>query len=302
KEPLEAFAPEGIGAEVNEDGEVYYAPFELFVSIAGLTRAEAESRLTSELTAHAHTPLLVELRPRPPGFTRDYFEAPPPRKRAPASAVVEAPKPAPKPDPLLERQQEFRAMIVQEGRRLVGQYELLRASPEDERLRKDHEIEQDAFNRFYKWFEKNENSPVLLRFKPPELLGRFRADATLTSIKESVAKKVREEKEAQAFSPAMVEARVKKMDEFLNLALALRGESAQRFPYLIPVPSEGVDILVTGDPARQAVLNQVADELMGWSREHQVDDNYTSVNAQDILLYILKSGYGKELREADKEP
>ena len=76
----------------------------------------------------------------------------------------------------------------------------------------------------------------------------------------------------------------------------------------------------------KAVLDQIAEELMGWSREHQSDDNYTGVDPKDILLYILKSGsadprialggnkanaalpsifqrsYGEQLREADKEP
>lgn len=302
KEPLEAFAPEGTAVAVNEDGEVYYAPFEAFVSVAGRTREEAESRLTGELTDKAKVPLLVELKPRPPGFTEDYFEAAPPPKRALAAVPTAVSKPAPKPDPLFDRQQEFRAMIVQEVHRLQEQYKLLQKSPKDERFRKDYEQDQDAFHRFYEWFDKNENSPFLLKFNPPALLGQFRVDATMRSVKETVAKKIREESEAKAYSPEMQQVRIKKMDEFLNLAMSVRGESARRFPYRIPVASEGVDILVTGDPARQFVLNQIADELMGWSREHSSDDNYATVDPRDILLYVLKSGYNDALRATDKEP
>jgi hypothetical protein len=302
KEPLEAFAREGTSVDVNEDGDVYYAPFEALVSIAGRTREEAERRLAAELTDKVKVPLLVELKPRPPGFTEDYFEAAPPPKRAAAGVPTAAPKPAPEPDPLFERKQEFRMMIAQEGRRLQEQYKLLQKNPKDEHLRKNYENDVDAFNRFYAWFEKNENSPFLLKFKPPELLGKFRVEATVQAIKDSVVKKISEEKEAKIYPPETAQARMRKIDEFQNLAFSLRGESARRFPYRIPVSSEGVDILVTGDPARQAVLDQIANELMGWSREHSLDDNYVTVDPRDILLYVLKSGYSDALRATDKEP
>jgi Domain of unknown function (DUF4157) len=295
KEPVEAFAPQGISVAVNDDGEVYYAPLETYVNVAGLTHTDAEDKLGDELTSKAGARLLVELKPQPAGFKADYFEAAPPAMRPPAQAQ------ASKADALANRQEEFRALIIREGHRLVAQHEGLQKDAGHKQLREDHEREQDAFNRFYEWFTKNENSLVLLKYKAPELLGSFRADATMRSVKESVRKKIREEKEAQEDSPAVQQARLKKTDEFLHLALSLRGESSRRFPYRIPVRSEGVDILVTGDPSRQAVLNQIAEELTGWSREHLLDDNYTSIDPNDILLYILKSGYEQRLRAADKD-
>jgi hypothetical protein len=304
KEQLEAFSPQGVGATISEEGTVYYAPLEESVSIAGLTRAEAEAKLATALSAKAGVSLLVELKPQPPGFVEEYVvEAP-----APAQAVTPSapPKATPAPDPLAERRQEFRELIIYEGHALHDLYEKLQKLPSGDpartKLEQELDQNQDAFDHLYKWFEENENSPTLLKFSPPELLGRFRAQATMRAVKQSVSRQLQEEKEAKAYSPEVQQARLAKQDEFLNLAVALRGDFGRKLPYTIPVPSEGVDILVTGDPARQAVLSQIADELMGWSREHFLDNNYTSVNAKSILLYVLNSGYGAALRATATEP
>ena len=299
-EALEAFAPQGVTIEVSPQGEVYYASLGVYVRIAGLTRMEAAERLAGKLSAAANTPVKVQLNPRPAGYKQDYFE-PAPQPSTPSPA----PAPVPKPDPLAERQEAFRSLILYEARRLQAERKQLQKEPRNEKALKDNAQEQEAFNRFVEWYEKNENSKALLKFKPGETLGDFRVKVIIGEVKESVARKEREkreDREAKKSSPEILEARGKKLDEFLRLAVNLRGESSRRFPYSIPVDSEGVDILVTGDPGRQTVLDQMAEELMGWSREHMMDDNYPTVDPKAILVYILKSGYDKALQAANLQP
>ena len=299
---LETFGPEGVLFEVDDTGYAYYTPLDIWVNIAGLRRSEAEAKLAQEFTKKGGQKLGVELKPRPAGRRADFLEtAPALRRPSITKPPSEAAKPEPKPDPYAEKQREFLSIYSRQAEALKQLGEQWRTS-KDKKLWNEWEREQEALDKFYNWFDAHQNSPIILKTDLATLLGQMKAEATGRQIRQQVTKKIQEEKEAEAFSPTMQKARMDKNDEFLNLALKLRGESAQRFPYTIPVPSEGIDILVTDDPARQAVLDQIANELMGWSREHFMDDNYATVDPKGILLYILKSGYGAVLRKADNEP
>lgn len=306
-ESIIADEPNGTPVEIDEAGDVYYPPLDKWISIAGRKRSEAEAALTEGLTLKADVDVIAKLNPVPKGredlfagtkpLTREAFL----KKQALEKEAQEKKKLAEQtPDPMFEKQQEFRYFIVHVGK-AIPKFDSERFR-KDEKYRKDMEMEHEAFRRFTDWFDKNVDSPKLLKLNPGTVYGKIRGEVTGAIIKRDVAREIELKKIERANSPEVAQARMKKMDEFLNLALRLKGESSRRFPYSIPVDSEGVDILVTGDPARQAVLDQIADELMGWSREHMMDDNYTSVNPKSILLYILNSGYGKMLDAANFFP
>ncbi|MBN1203503.1 MAG: DUF4157 domain-containing protein [Myxococcaceae bacterium] len=297
-ETLEAFSPRGVPFDVDDEGYAYYAPLDTFVRLVGLRRAEAEKRVQAELTSKSGQKLRVELKPRPPGEASDEF-APPPPRRTPAPEPAAKPPQEEKPDPQAEQEREFLLIFKSQAAQLSALGERAR---KDRKLWPEWEREAEALDRFFKWYEANKNTPKFLKTDLASLLGQMKADATIRQIKRDVEKKFEEEKEARKYSPEAVKARMAKYDEFFNLALRLRGESARRFPYVIPVPSEGVDILVTGDPVRQSVLNQIADKLMEWTREHFRDDNFTTIDPNGVLLHILKGGYDKALRAADKAP
>ena len=296
--PVDASNPEGTPVEIDGDGEVYFQTLDIAVSIAGRTRSEAEGRLAASFSGIAHTSLTVQLLNPPAGYDPSSFETKP-KIAVPDQPPIKAPPP---PDPVYEKKQSYRYFIVSLGNSLHLKYQESLKHPDDEKLQKDLEQDSDAFRAFYDWFDKNENSPKLLKTDPGAIYGQIRGKVMIAAIKKEVKKKVELEEEAKRNSPEIMEARGKKWDEFFNLAMRLRSYSSRRFPYSIPLDSEGADILVTGDPALQAVLDQISAELLGWSREHMMDDNYVSVNPRHILAYILKSGYGNMLNEAQKFP
>jgi hypothetical protein len=293
--------PEGAPVEIDQDGQLYYRPLDIAVSIAGRTRSEAEAIVATALATSAGQAFIVQLRTPPVGYDSANFEVKPARKD-PARDSPEASKPKPPPDPLSEKQQEYRYFIIYEGKRLQTEYEMLQKSPKSDKLSDDFLRESEAFHKFVDWFEQNENSPKLLKTDPGKVYGSISSKILIAGIEKDVKRKLELEEEAKRYSPEVLEARGKKWDEFFRLAMFLKGESSRRFPYSIPLDSEGADILVTGDPVRQAVLDRIADELMGWSREHFSDDNFTSVDPQGILSYILKSGYKALLDQADLFP
>ena len=89
---------------------------------------------------------------------------------------------------------------------------------------------------------------------------------------------------------------------FYSTAMQLWGDSARRFPYRIPVDAEGRDIVVTGDPARQAVLNDLADALMTWATEHLHDPTFLGTTPPTVLRELLESGFSDRLQAANREP
>ena len=156
---------------------------------------------------------------------------------------------------------------------------------------------------FLDWFERNKEAKGFLR-KQPEIVY---ADISVKVIKEDIDKQVKADRETAKQkaleSPEADRARKQKWDEFYKLALQLWGYSSRTFPYTIPVPSEGRDILVTGDPALQKVLDDLASELLSWGTDHMFDSDYAATNPRWVLADLLKgSKYDARLKEAQKQP
>jgi len=160
----------------------------------------------------------------------------------------------------------------------------------------------ESMSRFLSWYDKNKDLPTF----PNADLAKVYADLSVSvlkkSINEDVAKEIAAQKAAAENSPEVLKARSKKFDEFYNLALKLWGYSARTFPYSIPLESEGKDILVTGDPALQKVLNALASDLLDWAAGHMFDSTFTTTDPKSVLLDLLKGGYSERLAAAQQVP
>ena len=160
----------------------------------------------------------------------------------------------------------------------------------------------ETVSRFLDWYDKNKDLPTF----PQADLAKVYADLSVGVLKKSidaaVARQVEAQREAARNSPAVLQARAAKFDEFFALARQLWGYSARTFPYSIPLDSEGKDILVTGDPALQKVLNALASDLASWASGHMFDDNFSTTNPKAVLVDLLKGGYSQKLAEAQKTP
>jgi hypothetical protein len=168
---------------------------------------------------------------------------------------------------------------------------------------KERERRTRTMSLFLDWFERNKEAPGFLR-KQPEVIY---ADLSVRVLKESIEKKVKADLEAEKdkalTSPESLKERQEKWNEYYALSLKLFGYSSRRFPYTIPVPSEGRDILVTGDPELQKVLDRIASELMSYALDHFFDSDYTRKSAIVVLADLVKSSkYDKQLAEAQKKP
>jgi hypothetical protein len=168
---------------------------------------------------------------------------------------------------------------------------------------KERERRTRTMSLFLDWFERNKEAPGFLK-KQPEIVY---ADLSVKVLKESIDKQVHADLEAAKQkaleSPENDKARKEKWDEYYKLSLKLWGYSSRTFPYTIPIPSEGRDILVTGDPALQKVLDDLASELMSYATDHMFDSDYTRKSALVVLADMTKSSrYDKRMAEAQKHP
>src|SRR5262245_23213231 len=168
---------------------------------------------------------------------------------------------------------------------------------------KERERATRTMSLFLDWFERNKEAKGFLK-KRPEIVY---ADLSVKVLKETIDKEVRANLEAAKQkaleSPETDKARKEKWDEYYKLSLKLWGYSSRTFPYTIPIPSEGRDILVTGDPALQKVLDDLASELLSYATDHMFDSDYTRKSAIVVLADLVKgSKYDKRLAEAQKHP
>lgn len=160
----------------------------------------------------------------------------------------------------------------------------------------------ETLSRFLDWYDKNKDLPKFPQADLGAVYGSLSVEVLKKSIDAEVAKKIADQKEAARNSPAVLQARAAKFDEFFALSRQLWGYSARTFPYSIPLDSEGKDILVTGDPALQKVLNDLASDLASWAAGHMFDDNFPTINPKSVLLDLLKGGYSQRLADAQKQP
>jgi hypothetical protein len=156
--------------------------------------------------------------------------------------------------------------------------------------------------RFQDWLDKHRDSEDFVRHDVAKVYADIWTKVLSEDVSRRAAEQVRAEREARERSPERMQARSVKFDEFMALAMELWGYSSRTFPYLIPIPSEGQDVLVTGDPARQAVLKLLGNALMDWAVGHMYDESFTRSAPKSVLADLLRSGYGKLLQEAGKAP
>ncbi len=317
---------------VDEGGSVLYRNFDASVHLAGLTLAGAEARLAEELSRRAGVPLQVTLEADTLGG-REVEHSPPGRSEADRAdrlwlfndyisreddvevalrygrlfrdirdteelftiepwQLYGRALERPPPDPRLERLElYFRFVEAQnEGNRAMEGQEALRNS--------------EAMSSFIDWFDANRETDALMERHPIEVYGELRTTLLIRDIHRESERRVLEQRREREFSPEMRRRRGEKYDEFLSYAQRLWGFSSRNYPYSIPIPSEGRDILVTGDPARQAVLDALAGDLMSWATSHLHDPSFLSAatTPERVVLDLLRGGYDQRLAAASLEP
>ena len=161
--------------------------------------------------------------------------------------------------------------------------------------------EVETLRRFIAWYDGVKDSDALLETDYGAKYGQISAEVTIAGIDADVRRRVERESQARAGADTAA-AQFATFDAFLKQALALRGYSARTFPYSIPLPAQGQDILVTGDPATQAVLNDLADDLMTWAGAHLHDSAFVSARPRAVLADLMQGGYARRLAEASKQP
>jgi len=164
---------------------------------------------------------------------------------------------------------------------------------------------QDTMTKYLDWLDNHIDDPEIDKYEPLEIwkqLYSISFDERMKRLDETHLRKAREKMLDAEYSPEKMEQRSAKWNEFYNLALKLWGYKAKNFPYVIPVPSQGEDILVWDDH-RQVIYNKMGGELLKWATDHMKDENFTSADPHSILLSILKAGaYDQQLNEAGLKP
>ncbi len=169
--------------------------------------------------------------------------------------------------------------------------------PEAERAR-----ETEALRRFGDWFDKHKADPDFAKADPAKVYADISVALLRGSVEADSKKHLQDQKDAAASSPEALKAKSAKFDAFFNMAMKLWGYSSRTFPYSIPLNSQGKDILVTGDPALQRVLNALANDFLGWASRHISDANFATVSEQQVLINLLQSGYSEKIGQAQLHP
>ncbi|MGH3901552.1 MAG: DUF4157 domain-containing protein [Pseudonocardiaceae bacterium] len=233
--------------------------------------ADAVSRYYQWISEHRDSPEFTQISP-PDLWTQSL--RPPPRPK----------------DPEAERTEHWIRFMKD---RLAENAKL----PEKERV-----LAAQTMLQFQNWFDKHHGDPDFAKADPAKVYADISVGLLKQSIEASARRKIEADKQAAATSPAALKATAAKFDEFVALGMKLWGYSARTFPYSIPLDSQGKDILVTGDPALQNVLNALAGDLIRWATAHMSDSNYATVSAKRVLLDLLQGGYSNKIVDAQSEP
>ena len=97
-----------------------------------------------------------------------------------------------------------------------------------------------------------------------------------------------------------IEARKRTLDSFHAAAdrlLAYR----RRFPYVIPIPSEGRDLLVWGHPAQERLFDSMAADLLTYAYRHYSDADFTLTTPTSVLA-AFTAARDDEILQAALEP
>jgi len=159
-----------------------------------------------------------------------------------------------------------------------------------------------TMTRFQDWFDGHRGKPDFVKSDPAKVWADFSVGELKKDIDVDVRAKIEADKQAAASSPAVLEAKAKKFDEFVSTATKLFGFSSRNFPYSIPLDSQGKDILVTGQPSLQKVLNDLGGALIHWGATHMADSNFAVVSVNSVLLNLLQGGFRQRIDEAERVP
>lgn len=183
-------------------------------------------------------------------------------------------------------QQEARTRIERQGRRSLEQWQrfqdfihnrlefIQQANPTEAH------VQEQILRAFIHWTAEHQDQPGFLRARPLDIYERLGHQIITPEID-------RERMRAES-TPQSDEARQQKLDDFLTLANRLRSFRDQ-FPRLVPVPSQGRDILIHGSPAIQYVLDAMAAELGDYALNHYYDGDFTAQSPTSVLLTIVRA-------------
>jgi hypothetical protein len=166
----------------------------------------------------------------------------------------------------------------------------------------DRDVALEAILAFQDWYDRHHDKPEFERADPAKIYADLWMSKLRRRIDADVRAKVAADRRAAASSPEAMKAIGAKFDEFLATAMKLWGYSARSFPYTIPLEAEGKDILATGAPALQKVLDELGGALVHWASGHMSDPNYSLVSVNSVLLDLLEGGFSVRLAEAQAQP
>ena len=167
-------------------------------------------------------------------------------------------------------------------------------------------IHLGAIGRYLDWIDQHMEANDYDLYDPIDIWIRSysrSSSAHIHRLREATYRRVLEEGRDQRRREQMA-AREERFQEHFNMAMQLWGYSQRNYPYVIPIPSEGRDILVTGHPARQAALDMLASALMDHAANAMFDSGYTSVtqSPEAILLNLMEGDLGTALDVANTLP
>jgi hypothetical protein len=168
----------------------------------------------------------------------------------------------------------------------------------------DRAVLQSALSRYLDWIDQHMADENLSSIDPVEIWTNVYSqsfDLQLSRLRETAYTRVIEERRQQEAARTSV-ARQERWEEHFAMAMRLWGYSSRTYPYVIPIPSEGRDILVTGYDARQRVLDRLAEELMSYATDNMFSSDFLSNSPEAIMVRLLDSGYGEMLSQTDMEP
>lgn len=165
---------------------------------------------------------------------------------------------------------------------------------------KDLELAVSALRAFQEWYDAHRATPSFATADPAKVYASLWIAQLRTRVDADVRAKLAADRAAAETSPAVMKAKGAKFDEFLATSMKLWGYSGRTFPYTIPLNSQGKDILVTGDPALQRVLDELGGALLRWASVHMSDPNYASVSVNAVLVDLLHGGFSVRIAEAQQ--
>lgn len=208
-----------------------------------------------------------------------------------AAPEAASPRPPERPrDPEAEQTQRWNQFIA------------LRQASQAKLPAPERDADTKTMEQFLNWYQKHHADPDFATADPAAVWADISVGLFKHDVEAASRKRLETAQESAARSPEVLRAKGVKFDEFLALSRKLWGYSARTFPYSIPLDSQGKDILVTGDPALQTVLDALARDLTHWAGVHMSDPDFTAVSPEQVVVELLDSGYAQLIVLAQTQP